>query len=208
MRWLETCTVIGFQVHDGGEVSVNLADGDYDEAANAREFQDAVAAWRGGGVPSGESSAKSSTGAEFGFGPETAEPADPSSSLWTNPFASTPASSSVAPPRAFPPTSSSGSVVGRPSLADGDYDEAANALEFQDAVAAWRGGGSASGRGGISGGGNQTSARAGAMSSSTSVGRGGSAFGSRAEAAAAALAKQLDDSASAAKDGLIERRLG
>jgi len=194
---------------DSAAESVNLADGMYDEAAAAREFQEAVAAWRTGGSAASappEGRAESASGgafdpaagatsaADFGFGPETAEPGAGLASTggggeWTNPWAERPAHHH---PNTATLKKGSSNTAGASSLLDGDYDEAARAREFQEAVAAWRTGGSAP----IGGGGATNSS--GAQS-------GGPARASAA-AVAEALAKELDKDFKQDADKFAEER--
>ena len=172
---------------------VNLSDGYYDEAAAAREFQEAVLAWRSGGdsessgssgsgssgssgsATSGAGKSKgASAGTEFGFGPETDGEKD--SGMWVAPWAAE--------------AKDSASQQGG-SLLDGNYDEAAAAREFQEALAAWRGGGAA----------NPSSS-----SSGTGVGMG--APRRDATKVAEALAKELDAGFGDHAKELAEQRQG
>jgi hypothetical protein len=196
--------------NDGGSQFVNLADGEYDEAAQAREFQAAVAAWRNGGsnaTSAGDdnrcsTSSKNAVGlAEFGFGPESESPRNKSE--WKNPWA---ASDS--------PSESSSSNAGThvyshkpPSLLEGEYDEAAQAREFQAAVAAWRNGGS-----------NATSTTTSLASSDRAHAEGtvvmevGESTGMNrlkaAEEVAAALGRQLDEQLKKETESLARQRKG
>jgi hypothetical protein len=95
--------------------------GEYDEAAEARAFSEAVLAWRRGRAP-----------AEASAPPPRAAPAATSADDWVNPFDNDFSAESADPSR-----SASG---GGGRLLDGAVDEAAEAAAFAEAVRAWRSG--------------------------------------------------------------------
>ena len=71
-----------------GDVAVNLADGMYDEAAQQREFQNAVMAWRSGGQTTSASSQQGPEidASDFGYGPTPSDRTD--DGQWHNPWGS------------------------------------------------------------------------------------------------------------------------
>mmetsp|Transcript_47391 Transcript_47391/g.80848 ORF Transcript_47391/g.80848 Transcript_47391/m.80848 type:complete len:789 (+) Transcript_47391:161-2527(+) len=145
VHWSNAKPISENKVDPGNDMAANLADGEYDEAAQTREFQAAVAAWRTGGdvAPSSSSSGSQSGGAseseaaEFGYGSGSTPSSGGGGALWNNPSFS---SGDGEEAKAMPAGSSSGGGSSS-SLLDGEYDEAAVAKEFQDAVLAWRTGG-------------------------------------------------------------------
>jgi hypothetical protein len=199
----------------GDQTFVNLADGAYDEGAAAREFQDAVAAWRTGGDSSSEPKGSNSSEGAGGSGSPTTSLAaygSTSFSLGAPPGPETDAAygggsggasavdwwaSADGKKDGGGSFEACGGVSGEaksgtsaPSLMAGEYDEGAAAREFQEAVAAWRTGG-------------PSDNEAKGTSSRARVGAGGTAAGlavarPSAVEVAAALAKQLDDNGATA----------
>jgi len=208
VHWSNAKPISENKVDPGNDMAANLADGEYDEAAQTREFQAAVAAWRTGGdvAPSSSSSGSQSGGAseseaaEFGYGSGSTPSSGGGGALWNNPSFS---SGDGEEAKAMPAGSSSGGGSSS-SLLDGEYDEAAVAKEFQDAVLAWRTGGD---------GAPATTTTQGSSSTSTERRPGSSSSGSgvgsaqaTAEAVAEALGKQLDAANDEGAMRLQERR--
>ena len=154
---------------DGSSTSdmVNLADGSYNEAAQRREFQAAVMAWRTGSVST-----------NFGTGgPETDTPRD--DGMWHNPGG------------AHGKASEAGTGTGTgtdtsTSLLEGQLDEAAEHEEFARAAAASRSGG------GGGGGASSSSSSSSTATATTSAGTEAPKSPTSTQAIAEQLAKQMD----------------
>lgn len=99
--------------------------GEYDEAAEARAFSEAVLAWRRGRPP-----------AEASALPPCATPATTSGDDWVNPFDNNFCTEGAGSTSTADPSRSS--AGGGSSLLDGTVDEVAEAAAFAEAVRAWR----------------------------------------------------------------------
>lgn len=113
----------------GAPSSVSLMDGDFDEARQAAEFQEALLAWRRSNKKSNSSASASSDAA----GNNAA-----GGGTWTNPFDFVSGDAASSSSASAAPGSSTGAGGGGGALLQGDYDEERERRAFQDAVAAWR----------------------------------------------------------------------
>ena len=88
VHWSVVAPLSENPVDGTGDVAVNLADGMYDEAAQQREFQNAVMAWRNGGQTASASSQQGPEidASDFGYGPTPSDHAD--DGQWHNPWGS------------------------------------------------------------------------------------------------------------------------
>jgi len=130
-HWSQVAPLSQNEVSGSGGVPVNLADGEYDEAANQRAFQEAVMEWRNSGgktIQNGKSTLATGSSGGFSIG---ATQATEDSSQWKNPWGTDegPETSSTD----VTPTAGGGG-----KLLEGFVDEDAEHEAFRRAVEAWR----------------------------------------------------------------------